>query len=415
MDSKGSLSSEAEPGKASLEESRSIPTISPLSRGWAVLARGSELRGVAPIEVEERIAPRYWSNFTLWSVDSSTTDSRSILTPTRDDCRYGMNATIACFATGTLAPLLFGLSFEASAYTIVGFNLFSCSIPSFIALFGPRLGLRTITVARYSFGYWFAIVPAILNLASFIGFCVCPLVYCTASRWTDHAAIAQAVNSIVGGQTLAAINPGNISVTVGIVIIALCSLVISWTGYRMLHAFERYACTFCPILSRTAADRVCSSGIPVTIAFIILLGVSGSKLPSALAFESVPTTAANVLSFASIVVGFSLSWAGCSADFNTYLPSDIPAGKLVATTFLGLYLPSVGFQIVGAAFGAAALSGEIPSWSDAFATSSVGGLLGVALIEPLGGFGKFLLVILALGIISQSFPPAHRSQADFNK
>lgn len=86
-----------------------------------------------------------------------------------------MNATIACFATGTLAPLLFGLSFEASAYTIAGFNLFSCSIPSFIALFGPRLGLRTMTIARYSFGWWFAIVPAIFNLVSFIGFCVRPL------------------------------------------------------------------------------------------------------------------------------------------------------------------------------------------------------------------------------------------------
>ena len=142
--------------------------------------------------------------------------------------------------------------------------------------------------------------------------------------------------------------------------------------------------------------------MPVLVAFIVLLGVSGSKLSSAFAFESTPTTAANVLSFASIVVGFSLSWAGCSADFNTYLPSDISAAKLIGSTFVGLYIPSAGFQIIGAAFGAAALSNEIPSWSEAFANSSVGGLLGVALIEPLGGFGKFLLVVLALGIISKS-------------
>ena len=55
----------------------------------------------------------------------------------------------------------------------------------------------------------------------------------------------------------------------------------------------------------------------------------------------------------AIVVGFSLSWAGCSADFNTYLPSDISAAKLIGSTFVGLYIPSAGFQIIGAAFGAA--------------------------------------------------------------
>lgn len=58
-------------------------------------------------------------------------------------------------------------------------------------------------------------------------------------------------------------------------------------------------------------------------------------------------------------------------------------------------------QIAGAAFACAALSGEVDGWADAFNNNSVGGLLGVALL-PLGGFGKFLLVILALGMIGES-------------
>lgn len=58
-------------------------------------------------------------------------------------------------------------------------------------------------------------------------------------------------------------------------------------------------------------------------------------------------------------------------------------------------------QVLGAAFGAAALSGVVTSWSDAFENYSTGGLLG-AILEPFGGFGKFLLVILGLGMICKS-------------
>lgn len=57
-------------------------------------------------------------------------------------------------------------------------------------------------------------------------------------------------------------------------------------------------------------------------------------------------------------------------------------------------------QVLGAAFGAAALSGVVVSWTDAFNNYSTGGLLG-AILEPYGGFGKFLLVILGLGMICE--------------
>lgn len=65
-----------------------------------------------------------------------------------------------------------------------------------------------MAIARYSYGYFGAILPALLNLISFIGFC--------------------AINSIAAGQVLAAINPGSISINVGIVIIAVVSMVISF-------------------------------------------------------------------------------------------------------------------------------------------------------------------------------------------
>jgi purine-cytosine permease-like protein len=76
----------------------------------------------------------------------------------------------------------------------------------------------------------------------------------------------------------------------------------------------------------------------------------------------------------------------------------VPSYLVFIYTFLGLYLPCALIQILGAAFAAAALSGEVPTWEAAFGDGSVGGLVGVAM-EPMKGFGKFLLVIFSLGMI----------------
>lgn len=88
---------------------------------------------------------------------------------------------------------------------------------------------------------------------------------------------------------------------------------------------------------------------------------------------------------------------------------DVSSAKVFFYTFAGLYLPSMLFQVMGAAFAAAALSGQVVTWEEAFLTNSVGGLVGVAL-EPLNGFAKVLLIIIALGMISESsrsLPFAH--------
>jgi purine-cytosine permease-like protein len=44
-----------------------------------------------------------------------------------------------------------------------------------------------------------------------------------------------------------------------------------------------------------------------------------------------------------------------------------------------------------------------PDWAAAYASGSVGGLLG-AVLAPVGGFGKFCLVLLALSIVANNIP-----------
>ncbi|KAM0791611.1 hypothetical protein ACM66B_006053 [Microbotryomycetes sp. NB124-2] len=305
---------------------------------------GLEGHGVAPLTDEERADSNFWQNFTLW---------------------LAMNGTISCFSTGTLGPLLFELSLRDSALVILFFNMFSCSLPSYFAVWGPRLGMRQMGIARYSYGYLGAILPAALNLITFIGFC--------------------AINAILAGQVLAAVKPGSISVSVGIVIIAVISLVISFCGYRVMHACEKWA------------------WIPVIFSFVLLAGFGGRHLDAAPSFQPGPASAGAILSWASLIVGFSISWCGCAADFNTYMHRNVSSIKVFAYTFAGLYLPCVLIQTMGAAFAAAAMSGLVSTWETAFYESSVGGLVGVAL-EPLHWFGKVLLVFFALGIICNNAP-----------
>ena len=54
-------------------------------------------------------------------------------------------------------------------------------------------------------------------------------------------------------------------------------------------------------------------------------------------------------------------------------------------------------QILGAAI-AGALPNN-PSWQEGYDTNSVGGVMG-AMLSPVGGFGKFLLVLMALSVLA---------------
>lgn len=308
-----------------------------------------EVHGAAPLSEAARTDSKFFQSFTIW---------------------LSMNATIACFSTGTLGPVLYGLSMKDSFLVIALVNIFSCGVPAYVAIFGPKLGARTMLVARYSFGYYPAILPALLNLISFVGF--------------------SAVNSIVAGQVLVAVNPGQLPITTGIVIVSIISMVISFFGYRVLHACERWA------------------WLPITIAFILLAAFGGRHLGAAASYNTGAgeSTAGGILSFISLIVGFTLSWSGCSADFNSYMRPDVSKVKVALYTFLGLYLPACLLQLLGSAFAAAALSGLVPTWEEGYNAGSVGGLVGVAL-EPLHGFGKFLLVLFALGMISNNAPTAY--------
>jgi purine-cytosine permease-like protein len=81
------------------------------------------------------------------------------------------------------------------------------------------------------------------------------------------------------------------------------------------------------------------------------------------------------------------------------MPTDTPHWKIFSATYIGIFFPTVLVQILGAAM----YSGTVanPEWKKAYSSSSIGGLLEMAL-QPAGGFGKFLMVLAALSAIPVS-------------
>lgn len=94
---------------------------------------------------------------------------------------------------------------------------------------------------------------------------------------------------IVGGQTLAAVKPGTLSLTGGIIIIAVLSLVPCFIGYNFIHRSEKYA------------------WIPLIIVMLCLWGLgahAGFDLTTQKSKEDTGRVlSADVLSFGGIILG----------------------------------------------------------------------------------------------------------------
>lgn len=192
-----------------------------------------------------------------------------------------------------------------------------------------------------------------------------------------------AVNVIVGAQLLNAIN-GNVPGWAGIIVIASATFLITLFGYKIVHHYEYW------------------SWIPSFIIFLIVLG----EFAHGGSFSNVPmgygsSEAGAVLSFAASVFGFATGWTSYAADYTVYQPANSSRIKVFLWAFGGLFFPLAFTEMLGLAV----VTGTINNtdYATGYTSGSVGGLL-AAVLTPLGGFGKFCLVILALSIIANNCP-----------
>ncbi|KAJ7486077.1 cytosine-purine permease [Mycena galericulata] len=276
-----------------------------------------------------------------------------------------VNTVLTTLPIGVLAQEIFTLTFPHAVATILCFATLGAIATSFIATLGPQTGLRTMIITRYSSGYVGCTIYSVLNILTQLGFSVTAV--------------------ILGGQTLASINPGTLPLVAGVVIVGLGSLIPCFIGYNMVHHYERYA------------------WMVIFIVMLFLLGLGGHAgfdINAQKPFEDTgKALSSDILSFGGIVFGSVAGWAPVAADYNCRLPVNTPPAKVFLLTFFGLFIPITFVEIVGALL----MTITNPAYTDAFTNGGTGALLGQVL-SPWKGGGKFILFLLAFSVVANNVP-----------
>ena len=220
---------------------------------------------------------------------------------------------------------------------------------------GPGTGLRQVSISRYSMGWWPAKVIAFLNVIEQLG-------------WSS-------VGCITGGLALSAVSDGNISLILGVVIIAVVGLCFSFFGLRAVLKYDQWA------------------WLVFFIIFMIMYGevahFADNVTPSAFAGADLSGT---LLTLFAIIYGSSASWCSICSDFYVEYPVNTSKTKIFLLTTLGITLPTCIGMIMGACVGST--MGYNTQWADTYSTSGVGELIQTILYPR--GFSKFILVLLVL-------------------
>src|SRR2546428_3177331 len=113
--------------------------------------QGLETHGIERVSPKTRTHVRVIDNFTMW---------------------LSANLVISTIGLGALAVPIFGLGFWDSVAVIIIFNALGVLPVAFFSTLGPKLGLRQMTISRFSFGWVGGIIMALFNTAACIGWSV---------------------------------------------------------------------------------------------------------------------------------------------------------------------------------------------------------------------------------------------------
>src|ERR1700681_1973958 len=119
--------------------------------------RGIETHGIERVSPATRSDVRIFDNFTMW---------------------LSANLVISTVALGAIAIPVFQLGFWDSIAVIIIFNILGVLPVAFFSTLGPKLGLRQMTISRFSFGWVGGIIMALFNVAACIGWSTVNVIIC---------------------------------------------------------------------------------------------------------------------------------------------------------------------------------------------------------------------------------------------
>jgi nucleobase:cation symporter-1, NCS1 family len=256
------------------------------------------------------------------------------------------NVQILAISVGVLA-IVVGLSLPWAIFAIIVGNAAGGLYMALHSVQGPRLGLPQMMQSRAQFGMYGTALPNVIVVLMYIG-------YFTSS-------------AILGGQAVATLF--HVSTNWGIVIVNIFVLLITWFGYDMFHAYNRWV-TFL------------STAIFVAM-LVDLLTILPKHMPAG------TNTAGNVLLAISFYVAWQVTWAPYVSDYSRYMPENTPSWKTFTYTYVGSVVGGSLVMIIGAIAAVVALTPVSTN-----APSYLSGLLAA----------KWLfLIIIILGVGSGNF------------
>ncbi|KAF9885992.1 hypothetical protein FE257_012170 [Aspergillus nanangensis] len=285
---------------------------------------------------------------------------------------FGINCTANSLNVGILGPSVFKLGFVDSIICCVFGTLVGCLCSGYISTFGPVSGCRTLVISRYTMGWWPSKLCVVLNIVIALGYGV--------------------TNCLTAGLVLSAVNGHGMGAWVGILVSALITWVIATFGYRWFFNYERYC------------------WIPQVLIMFIMIGCSGPHWN--VDSPSVGTggvLAGSRLTYFFLCMSVPLTWASYAADYYAYFPKETVKWKACLATTTGIFLAKILCLSIGIGLASGALVNQ--SWAEGEEISS--GALIMASLAPLTVFGKFLGVILALGLVANQVPGAYSASFNF--
>lgn len=317
-------------------EVRGVSSFHAWSRRW-IRSIGAEQSGIERIPESARVDQSPWSLFVFW---------------------FSANCGTATMALGYLGPTSYGLGWWDTFLCILFFNVVGAVPPALVAGFGHRTGLRTMTVPRYSFGWWPARVLALLNIITQIGWAI--------------------VNDLSGADILYDVGGGRLPSAVCVILIGVIAIVVGVLGYEFVHLYERYA------------------WIIMLVCFAILAGFGGPHFLN-LPMGTGSLETASVLSFGTAIIGYELAWVLVIGDYSVYMRETTNDWAVFSSVYGGLLTSQVLIELLGAGVGTLYLSSDV-RFQQAYDVSGMGGLIGEVFSNrgtAVRGLGKFVEAVLS--------------------
>ncbi|MGC1183739.1 MAG: cytosine permease, partial [Candidatus Dormiibacterota bacterium] len=223
------------------------------------------------------------------------------------------NLVLATWVIGNLAVGTFGVSMLGAFVALAIGNVLGALLLGLLSTFGPRLGVPQMIQSRAPFGLLGNFGPAGLNYLAGIG-------------WF-------AVNTVYGTFALAELAHLNYFLSLAIMVVGQVALAVY--GHNMIHAFERWM------------------SVALVIVFVILAVFTFKAGNYGLAFNpKAPVPFGGPTGGFIITIGLALSyamgWMPFASDYSRYLPGKTKPSSIVWWTALGMFIPCLVLEWMGA-------------------------------------------------------------------